>query len=166
MIKLFWIALGGSLGALLRHGLTSLAHRLLPPTFPWGTLAANLVGCFLIGALWVCATEYSFSQTVRGFVFTGSIGSLTMFSTYGLESLMLLREGGSWREWAISSSAMFSAMFWASSSLRWVLCVPFACLVSRSLPPWGSPRGPGDFSRTSTRPAWSVLDAFRSASLI
>jgi CrcB protein len=93
MIKLLWIALGGSLGALLRHGLTSLAHRLLPPTFPWGTLAANLVGCFLIGALWVCATEYSFSQSVRMFVFTGGIGSLTTFSTYGLESLMLLREG-------------------------------------------------------------------------
>ncbi len=93
MTKLFWIALGGSLGALLRHGLSSLAHRLLPPTFPWGTLAANLLGCFLIGVLWVLATEYSFSQTVRVFVFTGGIGSLTTFSTYGLESLMLLREG-------------------------------------------------------------------------
>lgn len=93
MIKLFWIALGGSLGALLRHGLSSLAHHLLPPSFPWGTLAANLVGCFLIGALWAYANEYSFSQSVRVFVFTGGIGSLTTFSTYGLESLMLLREG-------------------------------------------------------------------------
>ena len=93
MIKLLWIALGGSLGALLRHGLASLAHRLLPPTFPWGTLAANLAGCFLIGALWVVATEYSFSQNVRVFVFTGGIGSLTTFSTYGLESVLLLREG-------------------------------------------------------------------------
>ncbi len=93
MIKVFWIALGGSLGALLRHGLSSLAHRLLPPSFPWGTLAANLVGCFLIGALWVLATEYSFSQHARVFIFTGGIGSLTTFSTYGLESLMLLREG-------------------------------------------------------------------------
>ncbi|WP_103020341.1 fluoride efflux transporter CrcB [Salinibacter altiplanensis] len=93
MVKLFWIALGGSLGALLRHGLSSLAHRLLPPSFPWGTLAANLSGCFLIGVLWVVAAEYSFSQNVRVFVFTGGIGSLTTFSTYSLESLMLLREG-------------------------------------------------------------------------
>lgn len=93
MVKVLWIAVGGSFGALLRHGLSSLAHRLLPPSFPWGTLAANLVGCFLIGALWVCASEYSFSQNVRMFVFTGSIGSLTTFSTYALESLMLVRDG-------------------------------------------------------------------------
>lgn len=93
MTKILWIALGGSLGALLRHGLSSLAHRLLPPAFPWGTLAANLLGCFLIGALWVFATEYSFSHNVRVFVFTGGIGSLTTFSTYGLDSLMLLRDG-------------------------------------------------------------------------
>ena len=93
MLKLFWIALGGSLGALLRHGLSSLAKRLLSPTFPWGTLVANLVGCFLIGVLWGLATEYSFSQNVRVFVVTGGIGSLTTFSTYGLESLLLLREG-------------------------------------------------------------------------
>ena len=92
MLKLLWIALGGSLGALLRHGLSSLAQRLLSPTFPWGTLVANLVGCFLIGVLWGLATEYSFSQNVRVFVVTGGIGSLTT-STYGLESLLLLREG-------------------------------------------------------------------------
>jgi len=96
MLKLFWIALGGSLGALSRHGLSVLAHRLLPPDLPWGTLLANLLGCFLIGGLWVLATEYSVSQEVRVFVFTGAIGSLTTFSTYGLESLMLLREGRIW----------------------------------------------------------------------
>lgn len=93
MAKILWIALGGSLGALLRHGLTVLAHRLLPPTFPWGTLSANLVGCYLIGALWVLAAEYSFTENVRMFVFTGGIGSLTTFSTYGLESLVLVRDG-------------------------------------------------------------------------
>ncbi len=96
MLKLLWIALGGSLGALSRHGLAVLAHRLLPPTFPWGTLAANLSGCFLIGGLWVLAAEYSFSQEARLFVFTGGIGSLTTFSTYSLESLLLLRAGRVW----------------------------------------------------------------------
>jgi CrcB protein len=43
--------------------------------------------------LWVLAPEYSFSQNVRRFVFTGGIGSLTTFSTYSLESLLLLRGG-------------------------------------------------------------------------
>lgn len=96
MLKRFWIALGGSLGAVSRHGLSVLAQRLLPPNFPWGTLVANLLGCFLIGGLWGLATEYSVSQEVRVFVFTGAIGALTTFSTYGLESLMLLREGRIW----------------------------------------------------------------------
>lgn len=96
MFKLLWIALGGSLGALCRHGLSVLSNRMLPLDLPWGTLAANLLGCFLIGGLWVLATEYSISQELRVFVFTGAIGSLTTFSTYGLESLMLLREGRIW----------------------------------------------------------------------
>ncbi|WP_263834748.1 fluoride efflux transporter CrcB [Salinibacter sp.] len=96
MMKLLWIAFGGSLGALSRHGLSVLAHRLLPSNFPWGTLAANLSGCFLIGGLWVLAAEYSFSQEARLFVFTGGIGSLTTFSTYSLESLLLLRAGRVW----------------------------------------------------------------------
>jgi CrcB protein len=108
MMKLVWIALGGSLGALLRHGLSVLANRLLPSAFPWGTLAANLLGCFLIGLLWVLATEYSLSQEARVFVFTGGLGALTTFSTYGLESLMLLREG---RLWAGLSNVLLSNVF-------------------------------------------------------
>ncbi len=96
MLKLLWIALGGSLGALCRYGLSVLARWGLPPTFPWGTLAANLVGCFLIGGLWVLAAQYSFSEELRVFIFTGGIGSLTTFSTYSLESLLLLREGRVW----------------------------------------------------------------------
>ena len=96
MLKLLWIALGGGLGALCRYGLSALDRWGLPPEFPWGTLAANLVGCFLIGGLWVLAAEYSFSQDTRMFVFTGGIGALTTFSTYSLESLLLLREGRVW----------------------------------------------------------------------
>lgn len=96
MLRLLWVALGGSLGALCRYGLSALAQWGLPPEFPWGTLAANLVGCFLIGGLWVLAAEYSFSQDARLFVFTGGIGALTTFSTYSLESLLLLREGRVW----------------------------------------------------------------------
>lgn len=93
MSKLLWIAAGGALGALLRYGVAGLAHRLLGPTFPWGTLAANLIGCFLIGFLWASADRMALSPNIRLFVFTGAIGALTTFSTYGLESIHLLREG-------------------------------------------------------------------------
>lgn len=54
------------------------------------------MGCFLIGGVWVLAAQYSFSEELRVFIFTGGIGSLTTFSTYSLESLLLLREGRVW----------------------------------------------------------------------
>lgn len=50
--KLLLIAAGGALGALLRYLISGWAHAALGQTFPWGTLVANLAGCFLIGFLW------------------------------------------------------------------------------------------------------------------
>lgn len=93
MTKLLWIAAGGGLGALLRYGISGLAYRFLDPTFPWGTLAANLVGCFFVGLLWALSDRIAFPPNIRAFIFIGVIGALTTFSTYGLESINLLREG-------------------------------------------------------------------------
>lgn len=93
MDKLLWIAAGGGLGAVLRYGISGLTHRAFGPTFPWGTLAANLFGCFLIGVLWAIADRTVLLPGLRLFLFTGAIGALTTFSTYGLESVNLLRDG-------------------------------------------------------------------------
>ena len=93
MSKLLWIAAGGSIGALLRYGISGLTYRFFSPSFPWGTLAANLTGCFLIGFLWSISERYTFPRDIRLFVFTGVIGALTTFSTYGLESINLVRDG-------------------------------------------------------------------------
>ena len=93
MVKLLLIGAGGATGALLRYGLSGLAHRLLGASFPWGTLAANLVGCFFIGALWALSERVTLPRAFSPFVFTGMIGALTTFSTYGLESINLLRSG-------------------------------------------------------------------------
>jgi len=93
MQNFLWVVLGGGLGAALRHGFSKTAYWLLGKGFPWGTLAANLVGCFLIGFLWATANRFSFPPNARLFIFTGTIGALTTFSTYGLESFMLLHEG-------------------------------------------------------------------------
>jgi CrcB protein len=93
MQNFLWVVLGGGLGAALRHGFSKTAYWLLGKGFPWGTLVANLVGCFLIGFLWATANRFSFPPNARLFIFTGTIGALTTFSTYGLESFMLLHEG-------------------------------------------------------------------------
>ena len=49
MSLLFWIALGGALGALARYGLSGWVQAGTAGTFPWGTLAVNVLGCFLLG---------------------------------------------------------------------------------------------------------------------
>jgi CrcB protein len=97
VLKLMLIAGGGALGALLRYGVSGAALRLLGADFPWGTLCANLTGCFLIGLLWVLAERVAFHPYVNPFVFTGLLGAFTTFSTYSLESIALLRDGEVWR---------------------------------------------------------------------
>ncbi len=91
--KLLLIGAGGAAGALLRYALSGLAYRFLGETFPWGTLIVNVLGCFLIGLLWAVAERVPLSSTFHVFVFTGVLGAFTTFSTYGLETFNLLRDG-------------------------------------------------------------------------
>lgn len=91
--KLVLIAGGGALGALLRYAVSGLALRWLGAGFPWGTLCANLLGCFLIGLLWVLAERAALHPQANPFLFTGLLGAFTTFSTYSLESINLLRDG-------------------------------------------------------------------------
>lgn len=90
MGQLFSIAIGGAIGALLRFGLATAVQRGI---FPWGTLAVNLLGCFLIGLLYQLFEVLPLPENGRLFIFTGLLGALTTFSTYGLDSVKLLRNG-------------------------------------------------------------------------
>ena len=62
--------------------------------FPWGTLAVNVLGCLLIGAIlgWA-STRENVSETTRLFLVPGMRGSLTTFSTFGNETIELFRQG-------------------------------------------------------------------------
>ena len=86
MMNLLLVALGGSLGSLLRYGV----QKGLNANFPTGTLAVNLLGCFLIGALWAAAQKHM-SAEVRLFLMTGFCGGFTTFSAFTLESLQLMQ---------------------------------------------------------------------------
>ena len=94
-IKLLWIAAGGAAGALLRYGLGGLIHSRIPDsTFPWGTLVVNLVGCFVIGGLWVMGYEKSLlGPEMRLMLMVGLLGAFTTFSTFGLETMHLVAAG-------------------------------------------------------------------------
>lgn len=93
LLHLLLIALGGAVGALLRYLVSVLGHRLLGGAFPWGTLAVNLLGCFLIGFLWALSERLALPRYAGPLLFTGMLGAFTTFSTYGLESFRLLRSG-------------------------------------------------------------------------
>lgn len=91
--KLFFIALGGAVGALLRYAVARSAALLTTDLFPWGTLAANLLGCFAIGFLWTATERAVLPPGAAAFLLVGLLGAFTTFSTYSLESVRLLQSG-------------------------------------------------------------------------
>lgn len=92
MLKdLFIVGLGGALGAIARYLLGGLAQRLLGNEFPWGTMAANISGCFLIGLIAGLLPEGE-STTSRLFLVVGILGGFTTFSAFGFETLNLLKD--------------------------------------------------------------------------
>ena len=95
MPKLLLIALGGATGALLRYGLSGLVQNWSnSSSFPYGTLAVNLVGCLVIGFLSQLVESYGlFSSDTRSFVFIGVLGAFTTYSTFANESVNLARDG-------------------------------------------------------------------------
>lgn len=86
--------MGGFLGSVGRFFLSGLVHRLIPHlSFPLGTLAVNVLGCFLIGLLYGLAdSRQFFGDEVRLFLVIGVLGGFTTFSTFGYESLTLFRD--------------------------------------------------------------------------
>lgn len=95
MYKIFIIGLGGFTGALLRYGLSGVVQNWSKSiSFPYGTLATNLLGCLLIGLFSQLTESYGlFSEETRGFVFIGLLGAFTTYSTFGNETLNMLRGG-------------------------------------------------------------------------
>ncbi len=94
------ISIGASLGALLRWWLGTRLNGLLP-TIPPGTLAANLVGAYVVGvAVAVFASYPGIPPEWRLFIITGFCGGLTTFSTFSAETATLLLR----RDWFWSAA--------------------------------------------------------------
>jgi fluoride exporter len=88
------VGLGGFIGVLARYGLGGLVHRQLPfATFPYGTLAVNLLGCFAIGVLaGLAESRQLFGPEFRMFALIGILGGFTTFSTFGYETFLMARD--------------------------------------------------------------------------
>lgn len=98
------VCVGASLGALLRWWLGAQLNSLFP-VVPPGTLAANLVGGYVIGLAIAFFAMYSaIAPEWRLLIITGFCGGLTTFSTFSAEIVTLLQQGRSL--WALSAAAM------------------------------------------------------------
>lgn len=86
------ISVGASAGALLRWALGLMLNTLFP-LIPMGTLAANLLGGYLVGiAISVFAANPGISPEMRLFIITGFLGALTTFSTFSAEVITLIQQ--------------------------------------------------------------------------
>jgi fluoride exporter len=81
------VALGGAIGASLRHLVNLAALRLFGPAFPWGTVAVNLAGCLAMGVFaGLLARRFDVPNEFRLFVATGILGGFTTFSAFSLDA--------------------------------------------------------------------------------
>lgn len=97
-LKILLIALAGALGTLARYGVSGVVQRAfnsggVAAGFPTGTLAVNIIGCFLFGVIWTLSEErFLLSPQTRLIFLTGFMGAFTTFSTFGFESAQFIRD--------------------------------------------------------------------------
>ncbi|MCQ0987317.1 fluoride efflux transporter CrcB [Jiella marina] len=94
MYQVLLVALGGGIGAGLRHLSGLLALRLLGPGFPFGTAFVNVVGSFVMGVfVELLARRLGASPELRLFFATGVLGGFTTFSSFSLDAAVLYERG-------------------------------------------------------------------------
>lgn len=95
MLNLLIAGIGGFIGTMLRYLMNNWIYLLMDyPTFPYGVLIINVLGCLLIGFLsGLAETRELFTPEVRIFIFIGILGGFTTFSSFGYDTFGLLRDG-------------------------------------------------------------------------
>jgi CrcB protein len=93
MTRLFIVAAGGALGAVARYGVGVWAFRLFPTaSWPWATLAVNVVGGLLMGLLagWLAFRGGAGGESLRLFAAVGVLGGFTTFSAFSMEAALMI----------------------------------------------------------------------------
>lgn len=92
MTSFLTVALGGAIGASARHGLGLAVLRWSGPSFPLGTLLANVFGGLLMGLLvgWLLRAGPDNAETIRLFAGVGILGGFTTFSAFSLDAMRML----------------------------------------------------------------------------
>lgn len=119
MNSLLAVALGGALGSMLRFGVT-LGMQGFGRAFPYATFLINITGSFLMGFLFILTLErLQVSPVLRAGLLTGVLGGYTTFSTFSMESLLLMEEGAWARAvfYLLGSAVLGLAAAWLGASV-------------------------------------------------
>ncbi|WP_293129299.1 fluoride efflux transporter CrcB [Microcoleus sp. bin38.metabat.b11b12b14.051] len=117
------ISFGAIAGALSRYYITLWFANRFGTAFPYGTFFINISGCLAMGFVITLAVERvpPVPSEVRLMVATGFLGAYTTFSTYGLETNVLLRD----------RAYNFAAFYWAGSAILGVIAVQLGIIIAR-----------------------------------
>ena len=115
MPMILWVALGGAIGSAARYSVNVACGRFCGTAFPWGTLAVNISGSFLIGVLIsAMALRFNPTQEMRTFLTTGILGGFTTFSAFSMDFAALAERGETTTALAymtLTVAASFAAIF-------------------------------------------------------
>ena len=125
MARLLWICIGSGIGGGARYLVAGWAAKALGPLFPYGTLAVNVIGSFLLAGLMYAGVEAAaIPPALRLSLTTGVMGGFTTYSTFSFETMRQLQDGA----WAMAAINVLVTVFgcllasvlgWASA--KWLL---------------------------------------------
>jgi CrcB protein len=95
MLNILLIFLGAGIGGVMRYLVSNITYNMLGRQFPFGTLAVNVSGCFLMGLLFVLLLERfnGIGPQLRSLLLIGLLGGYTTFSSFSMETLNLFENG-------------------------------------------------------------------------
>ena len=101
-----YVALGGAAGAVARYGVRGWVYQRFSDSFPWGTLAVNVLGSLLLGLALAWFEGSMLSPELKRALTVGFLGAFTTFSTFAYESVAMVQDG----DWVRAGGYAFGSL--------------------------------------------------------